>query len=65
MNEICEIAIDELNADEPNAGELTIDELDAVSGGDLLNRMIDRALASVDIVDGMITTHAKTLPPLN
>lgn len=57
MNEICEMATDELNA-----GELTIDELEVVSGGDLLNTMIDRALAVYQFSTGTITTHATTLP---
>jgi bacteriocin-like protein len=32
--------------------ELTINELDAVTGGDLLNRMIDSAVQSVWVMQG-------------
>jgi hypothetical protein len=57
MNEICDPVIDELNA-----RELTIDELDAVSGGSLLNDIIDRAVAIYHFCTGTITSHATTLP---
>ena len=56
MNEICG------NADRPNAGELSIDELDAVNGGSKLSDVIDRVVAIYHYVTGTITSHATTLP---
>ena len=55
MNEIGMKAID-------NAGELSIDELDAVSGGSKLSDAIDRVVAIYHYVTGTITSHATTLP---
>jgi hypothetical protein len=56
-NNIREIAIDELSIN-----ELTMDQLDAVSGGDYLGTLIDRAVAIVQVATGTITSHATTLP---
>jgi hypothetical protein len=57
MNEIGEKAIDRLNA-----GELSIDELDAVNGGSKFSDVIDRIVAIYHFVTGTITSHATTLP---
>ena len=57
MNEICEMA-----TDQRNAGELTIDELDAVSGGDLLKAILGRGMIIVEFLNNTITDHATTLP---
>jgi hypothetical protein len=54
---IGEVAIVELSID-----ELTMDQLDAVSGGDYLGTLIDRAVAIVQASTGTITSHATTLP---
>jgi hypothetical protein len=56
MNEIFE------KADKLNAGELSIDELDAVNGGSRLSDVIDRVVAIYHYVTGTITSHATTLP---
>jgi hypothetical protein len=56
MNEIFE------KADKLNAGELSIDELDAVNGGSMLSDVIDRVVAIYHYVTGTITSHATTLP---
>jgi hypothetical protein len=45
-----------------NAGELSIDELDAVNGGSKLSDVIDRVVAIYHFVTGTITSHATTLP---
>jgi hypothetical protein len=57
MNEIGEKAIDGLNA-----GELSIDELEAVNGGSKFSDVIDRIVAIYHFVTGTITSHATTLP---
>ena len=49
-------------ADKLNAGELSIDDLDAVIGGTKLSDVIDRVVAIYHFVTGTITSHATTLP---
>ena len=56
MNDICE------KHGKPSAGELSIDELDAVNGGSRLGDVIDRLVAIYHFVTGTITSHATTLP---
>jgi hypothetical protein len=48
--------------DQRNAGELTIDELDAVTGGDLLKAILGRGMIIVEFLNNTITDHATTLP---
>ena len=45
-----------------DAGELSIDELDAVNGGSKLGDVIDRVIAIYHFVTGTITSHATTRP---
>jgi hypothetical protein len=49
-------------ADKPDAGELSLDELGAVNGGSKLSDVIDRVIAIYHFVTGTITSHATTLP---
>jgi hypothetical protein len=56
MNEICE------KNGKLSAGELSIDELDAVNGGSKLSDVIDCVVAIYHFVTGTITSHATTLP---
>jgi hypothetical protein len=42
--------------------ELTDDQIDAVSGGDYMGTLIDRAVAIVQAYTGIVTSHATTLP---
>jgi hypothetical protein len=48
--------------DERNLGELTIDDLDAVSGGDMLKAILGRGMIILEFLNGTITDHATTLP---
>jgi hypothetical protein len=52
----------EMAIDERNLGELTIDELDAVSGGDMLKAILGRGMIILEFLNGTITDHATTLP---
>ena len=55
-----------LNAAEPKAVEMSLDELDAVNGGgrigDIIDGIVDRVSAVYHFVTGTITSHATTLP---
>jgi hypothetical protein len=56
MNEIGEKGIDK-----SNAGELSMDDLNAVNGGSKFSDVIDRIVAIYHFVTGTITSHATTL----
>jgi len=51
---------------EPNAVEMSLDELDAVNGGgkigDIIDSVVDRVVAIYHYCTGTITSHATTLP---
>jgi hypothetical protein len=49
-------------ADEAQSRELTVAELDMVSGGGLIGDIIDRVVAIYHFYTGTITDHATTLP---
>ena len=55
-----------LNNAEPNAVEMSLDELAAVNGGgkigDIIDSIVDRVSAVYHFVTGTITSHATTLP---
>lgn len=55
-----------LNDAEPNAVEMTLDELDAVNGGskvgDIIESVVDRVVAIYHYCTATITSHATTLP---
>jgi hypothetical protein len=55
MNEMREKTVDDPR-------ELSIDELDAVTGGSLMTDIIDRVAAVYHFLTGTITDHATTLP---
>jgi hypothetical protein len=51
---------------EPNAVEMSLDELDAVNGGgkigDIIDSVVDRLSAIYHYCTGTITSHATALP---
>lgn len=54
--------VDQTSIDEAHAGELTIDELDAISGGGFLSDLYHHVVAVYRFHTGTIRNIATTLP---
>jgi hypothetical protein len=51
-----------MSIDQSYPRELTVEEIDAVSGGGCISDFIDRVVATYHFLTGTITSHATTLP---